>query len=416
MKHIIVVGAGAAGLMAATIAAREGAKVTLLEKMNMVGKKMGITGKGRCNITNDAPIADFIAKTPGNGKFLMSAYQQFDNCDLLDLLHSWKLATKVERGGRVFPESDSALEVRNMFIRVFKGYGGTLHLNEAVKQLIVQDDSIKGVITDKETYYGDAVILATGGLSYPLTGSTGDGYEMAQAVGHTITDLRPSLVPLETKETWLKDLMGLSLRNVELSVVAKAKVQAKQFGEMMFTHFGITGPIVLSLSHTVGKLLKKKNIGIINLEINLKPALTVEQLDQRVQRDFVTYSKKQLVNGLKDLLPQRLIPVIIELAGLTPEKFINQISREERQRLVHVLQHMPLTFKQMRPIAEAIVTAGGISVKEFVPKTMESKKIKGLYAAGEVLDIDAFTGGYNLQAAFATVFVAAQHAVYGDEE
>ena len=375
MKHIIVVGAGAAGLMAATIAAREGAKVTLLEKMNMIGKKMGITGKGRCNITNDAPINDFIAKTPGNGKFLMSAYQQFDNRDLLDLLHDWKLATKVERGGRVFPVSDSALEVRDMFMRVFKGYGGTLHLNEAVKRILVKDNCVQGVVTD----------------------------------------LRPSLVPLETKEAWVKDLMGLSLRNVELSVVAKDKVQAKQFGEMMFTHFGITGPIVLSLSHTVGKLMKKKNMGAIQLEINLKQALTMEQLDQRIQRDFVTYSKKQLANGLKDLLPQRLIPVIIELAKLEPDKFINQVSREERQRLVHVLQHMPLTFKQMRPIAEAIVTAGGISVKEFVPKTMESKVIKGLYGAGEVLDIDAFTGGYNLQAAFATGYVAARHAVLGDE-
>lgn len=414
MKHIIVVGAGAAGLMAATIAAREGAKVTLIEKMNMIGKKMGITGKGRCNITNDAPISDFIAKTPGNGKFLMSAYQQFDNRDLLDLLHEWKLATKVERGGRVFPVSDSALEVRDMYMRVYKGYGGILHLNEAVKHIIVKDNKVQGVVTDKETYYGDAVILATGGLSYPLTGSTGDGYAMAKEVGHTVTDLRPSLVPLETKEPWVKDLMGLSLRNVELSAVAKDKVQAKQFGEMMFTHFGITGPIVLSLSHTVGKLMKKKNIGTIGLEINLKPALTQEQLDQRVQRDFVTYSKKQLANGLKDLLPQRLIPVIIELANLTPDKYINQISREERQRLVHVLQHMPLTFKQMRPIAEAIVTAGGISVKEFVPKTMESKLISGLYGAGEVLDIDAFTGGFNLQAAFATGYVAAQHAVHGE--
>lgn len=258
MKRIIVVGAGAAGLMAATIAAREGAVVTLIEKMNMIGKKMGITGKGRCNITNNAPIEDFIARTPGNGKFLLSAYQQFDNRDLLDLLTHWKLKTKVERGGRIFPESDSALEVRDMFMRVFKGYGGTLHLNEAVEHLIVDEGAIKGVKTNRETYYADAVILATGGLSYPLTGSTGDGYELARAVGHKITDLRPSLVPIETKESWVKDLMGLSLRNVELSVVAKNKVQGKMFGEMMFTHFGITGPIVLSLSHTVGKLMKKK--------------------------------------------------------------------------------------------------------------------------------------------------------------
>lgn len=414
MKRIIVVGAGAAGLMAATIAAREGAVVILIEKMNMIGKKMGITGKGRCNITNNAPIEDFIGNTPGNGKFLLSPYQQFDNRDLLALLDHWKLKTKVERGGRIFPESDSALEVRDMFMRVFKGYGGTLHLNEAVKELIVEDNCIKGVKTSRETYYADAVILATGGLSYPLTGSTGDGYEMAKQVGHKITDLRPSLVPIETKENWVKELMGLSLRNVELSVWAKDKVQGKMFGEMMFTHFGITGPIVLSLSHTVGKLMKKKNIGAIELHINLKPALTQEQLDLRVQKDFQLYSKKQLANGLKDLLPQRLIPVIIREAGLSEQKFINQISREERLRLVHTLQHLKLTFKSLRPIAEAIVTSGGISVKEFKPKTMESKLIKGLYGAGEVLDIDAFTGGYNLQAAFSTGYVAAMHAVHGD--
>lgn len=416
MKRIIVVGAGAAGLMAATIAAREGAVVTLIEKMNMIGKKMGITGKGRCNITNNAPIEDFIGHTPGNGKFLLSSYQQFDNRDLLALLDHWKLKTKVEQGGRIFPESDSALEVRDMFMRVFKGYGGTLHLNEAVKELIVEDGVIKGVKTNRETYYGDAVILATGGLSYPLTGSTGDGYKMAQAVGHTITDLRPSLVPIETQEAWVKELMGLSLRNVELSVIAKNKVQGKMFGEMMFTHFGITGPIVLSLSHTVGKLMKKKNIGSIELQINLKPALSVEQLDGRVQKDFQLYSKKQLANGLKDLLPQRLIPLIIKEAGLSDHKFINQISREERLRLVHTLQHLTLTFKSLRPIAEAIVTSGGITVKEFTPRTMESKLIKGLYGAGEVLDIDAFTGGYNLQAAFSTGYVAAMHAVHGDVE
>lgn len=416
MRRIIVVGAGAAGLMAATIAAREGAVVHLIEKMNMIGKKMGITGKGRCNITNNAPIEDFIAHTPGNGKFLMSAYQQFDNRDLLALLDHWKLKTKVERGGRIFPESDSALEVRDMFMRVFKSYGGTLHLNEAVKEIIVEEGHVKGVVTTRETYYGDAVIIATGGLSYPLTGSTGDGYALTEAVGHKITDLRPSLVPLETEEKWVRDLMGLSLRNIELSVVAKNKVQAKQFGEMMFTHFGITGPIVLSLSHTVGKLMKKKNVGGITLEINLKPALSVEQLDLRVQKDFQLYSKKQLANGLKDLLPQRLIPIVIQEAGLSGDKFINQISKEERQNLVHTLQHLTLRFKQLRPIAEAIVTSGGISVKEFTPRTMESKIVKGLYGAGEVMDVDAFTGGYNLQAAFSMGYVAAMHAVHGDAE
>ena len=412
MKRVVVIGGGAAGLMAAVIAGREGAKVTLLEKMNYVGKKMGITGKGRCNITNACDMSDFIKNTPGNGKFLYGAYERFTNEDLLQLLHDAGLETKVERGGRVFPASDSALDVRNTFMKLMKHYGVDVHLEEPVKKLLVDDGVVTGVVTDKETYHADAVVIATGGKSYPATGSTGDGYILATQVGHTITDIRPSLVPIVTEESWVKDLMGLSLRNVELSVVAKNKVQAKMFGEMMFTHFGITGPIVLSLSHTVGKLMRKKNIGTIGLDINLKPALSPETLDKRLQKDFDLYSKKQLINGMKDLLPSRLIPLIIELAGIDPQKPINQISKEERQQIGYMLQHMPLTVKGLRPVEEAIVTAGGISLKEFNPKTMESKLVKGLYGAGEVLDIDAFTGGYNLQAAFSTGYVAAMHITH----
>ena len=412
MKRVVVIGGGAAGLMAAVIAGREGAKVTLLEKMNYVGKKMGITGKGRCNITNACDMSDFIKNTPGNGKFLYGAYERFTNEDLLQLLHDAGLETKVERGGRVFPASDSALDVRNTFMKLMKHYGVDVHLEEPVKKLLIDDGVVTGVVTDKETYHADAVVIATGGKSYPATGSTGDGYILAAQVGHKITDIRPSLVPIVTEESWVKDLMGLSLRNVELSVVAKNKVQAKMFGEMMFTHFGITGPIVLSLSHTVGKLMRKKNIGTIGLDINLKPALSPETLDKRLQKDFDLYSKKQLINGMKDLLPSRLIPLIIELAGSNPQKPINQISKEERQQIGYMLQHMPLTVKGLRPVEEAIVTAGGISLKEFNPKTMESKLVKGLYGAGEVLDIDAFTGGYNLQAAFSTGYVAAMHITH----
>lgn len=412
MKRVVVIGGGAAGLMAAVIAGREGAKVTLLEKMNYVGKKMGITGKGRCNITNACDMSDFIKNTPGNGKFLYGAYERFTNEDLLQLLQDAGLETKVERGGRVFPASDSALDVRNTFMKLMKHYGVDVHLEEPVKKLLVDDGVVTGVVTDKETYHADAVVIATGGKSYPATGSTGDGYILAAQVGHKITDIRPSLVPIVTEESWVKDLMGLSLRNVELSVVAKNKVQAKMFGEMMFTHFGITGPIVLSLSHTVGKLMRKKNIGTIGLDINLKPALSPETLDKRLQKDFDLYSKKQLINGMKDLLPSRLIPLIIELAGIDPQKPINQISKEERQQIGYMLQHMPLTVKGLRPVEEAIVTAGGISLKEFNPKTMESKLVKGLYGAGEVLDIDAFTGGYNLQAAFSTGYVAAMHITH----
>ena len=412
MKRVVVIGGGAAGLMAAVIAGREGAKVTLLEKMNYVGKKMGITGKGRCNITNACDMSEFIKNTPGNGKFLYGAYERFTNEDLLRLLHDAGLETKVERGGRVFPASDSALDVRNTFMKLMKHYGVDVHLEEPVKKLLVDDSVVTGVVTDKETYHADAVVIATGGKSYPATGSTGDGYVLAAQVGHKITDIRPSLVPIVTEESWVKDLMGLSLRNVELSVVAKNKVQAKMFGEMMFTHFGITGPIVLSLSHTVGKLMRKKNIGTIGLDINLKPALSPETLDKRLQKDFDLYSKKQLINGMKDLLPSRLIPLIIELAGIDSQKPINQISKEERQQIGYMLQHMPLTVKGLRPVEEAIVTAGGISLKEFNPKTMESKLVKGLYGAGEVLDIDAFTGGYNLQAAFSTGYVAAMHITH----
>ena len=412
MKRVVVIGGGAAGLMAAVIAGREGAKVTLLEKMNYVGKKMGITGKGRCNITNACDMSDFIKNTPGNGKFLYGAYERFTNEDLLQLLHDAGLETKVERGGRVFPASDSALDVRNTFMKLMKHYGVDVHLEEPVKKLLVDDGVVTGVVTDRETYHADAVVIATGGKSYPATGSTGDGYILAAQVGHKITDIRPSLVPIVTEESWVKDLMGISLRNVELSVVAKNKVQAKMFGEMMFTHFGITGPIVLSLSHTVGKLMRKKNIGTIGLDINLKPALSPEILDKRLQKDFDLYSKKQLINGMKDLLPSRLIPLIIELAGIDPQKPINQISKEERQQIGYMLQHMPLTVKGLRPVEEAIVTAGGISLKEFNPKTMESKLVKGLYGAGEVLDIDAFTGGYNLQAAFSTGYVAAMHITH----
>lgn len=414
MKQIVVIGGGAAGLMAAVIAGREGARVILLEKMNMVGKKMGITGKGRCNITNIADISDFIKNTPGNGKFLYGAYERFSNVDLLALLHEWGLKTKVERGGRVFPESDSALEVRNLFMKMLKKYNVTVHLNEAVTKIVTKDNVVTGVVTTKESYACEAVIIATGGASYPLTGSTGDGYRLAEGVGHSITDIRPSLVPIVTEESWVKDIMGLSLRNVEVSIVSKEKVQAKMFGEMMFTHFGVTGPTILSLSHTVGKLLRKKKTAPIAVSINLKPALTAEVLDKRLQKDFDLYSKKQLANGMKDLLPSNLIPIIISLAKLDPAKPINQITKEERHQLCHVLQHMTLTVKGLRPVEEAIVTAGGISLKEFNPKTMESKLVKGLYGAGEVLDIDAFTGGYNLQAAFSTGYVAAMHIVHGE--
>lgn len=414
MKEIIVIGGGAAGLMAGVRAAELGASVRIIEKMKMVGLKMGITGKGRCNVTNAAPMEDFIKQTPGNGKFLYSAYQQWTNEDVISMLHAWGVPTKVERGGRVFPESDKATDVRNAFMDRYRKLGGKLYLEESVTQILVEDGSITGVVTNKGTYTCDAAIIATGGMSYPLTGSSGDGYEMAKSVGHSIVELRPSLIPLETKEHWVKDLMGVSLKNVEVSIIAKNKVQTKQFGEMLFAHFGVTGPIILSVSHTVTKLLKKK-VDLITIEINLKPALTREVLDKRVQRDFSESQNKQLLNVLKGLLPSKMIPVICQLADIEGTKVIHDITKEERLRLVDTLQHMRLTVHKPRPIAEAIVTAGGISVKEVDPKTMRSKLVQGLYMAGEVLDIDAFTGGYNLQAAFSTAYVAATHAAEGGE-
>ena len=314
----------------------------------------------------------------------------------------------------MFPESDKATDVRNAFIDHYRKLGGKLHLEESVTKILVKDGAITGVVTNKGTYTCDAAIIATGGMSYPLTGSSGDGYEMAKSVGHSIVELRPSLIPLETKEHWVKDLMGVSLKNVEVSIIAKNKVQTKQFGEMLFAHFGVTGPIILSASHTVTKLLKKK-VDPITIEINLKPALTREVLDKRVQRDFSESQNKQLLNVLKGLLPSKMIPVICQLADIEGTKVIHDITKEERLCLVDTLQHMRLTVHKPRPIAEAIVTAGGISVKEVDPKTMQSKLVQGLYMAGEVLDIDAFTGGYNLQAAFSTAYVAATHAAEGGE-
>ncbi len=410
MKRVIVIGAGAAGLMAAVSASKLGAKVLLIEKMNMVGKKMGITGKGRCNVTNIGTVSELIANTPGNGKFLYSVYDQFNNKDLLAIFNSWGLETKVERGGRVFPVSDSALEVRDIFRKKLKENHAVLHLNERVTEILMHHEKVSGVVTEKDIYPADAVILCTGGKSYPLTGSTGDGYSLATRIGHTVTALRPSLVPLEIEESWAKDLMGLSLKNVEVSLLKGEKVLDLKFGEMLFTHYGVSGPIILSLSHAVTKEINKKNPQPLKLKINLKPALSEEDLDQRLQKDFSLYSKKHLLNGMKDLLPQRVIPVIIYQAGLHEDIFINQLTKEQRKSLLYTLQNLCVTITATRPIEEAIVTAGGLSVKEFNPKTMESKLVRGFYAAGEVLDVDAYTGGYNLQAAFSMGYIAGKYA------
>ena len=407
-KKIAIIGGGVAGLLAAITAADEGAKVMLFEKMPKVGLKMGITGKGRCNLTNSAPIMDFISKTPGNGKFLYSAYEAFSNEDLLSLLHGYGLATKVERGGRVFPASDDAQEVRHLFMKLLKDKKVDLHLEEPVSHLVVVDGAAKGVVTGKGRYDADAVILCTGGASYPRTGSTGDGYRLAKEVGHKVTAIRPALIPLVCAEAWPKELQGLSLKNVTLSLDAGGRRKAEEFGEMLFTHFGITGPIVLSLSDKASQWISQGHA--VSAVIDLKPALTQEVLDKRVLRDLEKHHLKQMAGALAELLPHRLIDVVLTLSGIPRELPVSELKKAQRMSLVQTMKSMKLTITGTRPIEEAIVTAGGISVKEVNPSTMESKKVKGLYFAGEVLDIHAFTGGYNLQAAFSTGHMAALSA------
>ena len=406
MSNVIVVGGGAAGLLAGIAAAEQGAQVTILEKMFTPGRKILITGKGRCNITNDCEIPEIIKNLPGNGRFLNSALHRFSNIDIVNMLESHGLNTKVERGGRVFPVTDKAKDVVDTLLNIFRALGGELRTDKLVSGVLIEDKQVRGVITgDGQKYLADAVILATGGASYPGTGSDGNGFRLAKSCGHTIITLKPSLVPLESDSCYIKDLQGLSLRNVQVSICCASKVLGREFGEMIFTHFGFSGPIILSLSKVVSASLEE-GIKDLDLIIDLKPALDEQKLDARIQRDFTAYARKQLVNGMKDLLPARLIPVVLDAAFLDPEKPINQVSREERGRLVHSLKNLSFPITGTRPLAEAIITAGGVSTKEINPKTLESKIVKKLYFAGEIIDVDGYTGGYNLQAAFSTGYAA----------
>ena len=400
MTKVAIIGSGAAGLLAGIAAAQNGAQVTIFEKMRMPGKKIMITGKGRCNITNACEIPEFIKNIPGNGRFLNSALHRFTNDDIVLLLESHGLQTKVERGGRIFPVSDKAKDVVDTLVKIFTEAGGKLQLDTKVIEILAKDGQVTGVKTISGVYPADAVILAAGGASYPGTGSDGGGAKLAAKLGHKIVPLRPSLVPLESDYPYVDDLQGLSLRNVQGTLTADGEKIGSEFGEMLFTHFGVSGPIILSLSNLAAKALDEGKE--VELHIDLKPALSEEKLDARIQRDFTQYSKKQLANGMKDLLPQRLIPVVCDMAYLDEEKFINQISREERHRLLAALKNFCVPITSTRPLAEAIVTAGGVSVKEINPKTMESKLIRGLHFAGEVMDVDGYTGGYNLQAAFSS--------------
>ena len=408
MTKVAIIGGGAAGLLAGIAAAQNGAQVTIFEKMRLPGKKIMITGKGRCNITNACEIPEFIKNIPGNGRFLNSALHRFTNDDIVLLLESHGLQTKVERGGRIFPVSDKAKDVVDTLVKIFTEAGGKLQLDTKVIEILAKDGQVTGVKTISGVYPADAVILAAGGASYPGTGSDGGGAKLAAKLGHKIVPLRPSLVPLESDYPYVDDLQGLSLRNVQGTLTADGEKIGSEFGEMLFTHFGVSGPIILSLSNLAAKALDEGKE--VELHIDLKPALSEEKLDARIQRDFTQYSKKQLANGMKDLLPQRLIPVACDMAYLDEEKFINQISREERHRLLAALKNFCVPITSTRPLAEAIVTAGGVSVKEINPKTMESKLIRGLHFAGEVMDVDGYTGGYNLQAAFSSGHAAGMAA------
>lgn len=414
MKQILVIGAGPAGMMAAIRAAENGAAVTLLEKMKRPGRKMMITGKGRCNITNAADVPEIIRNIHGNGAFLNSSMRAFDNQDVMEFFRQQGVPVKVERGNRVFPVSDKAQDVVDAMVHRLHELDVRIELEMPVADILLQEGRVAGVRTKLGAHYkADAVILAVGGASYPGTGSTGDGYEMAKKLGHTVVPLRPSLVPLETEEEWVKDVQGLSLRNVRATLLAGGEKVQEMFGEMMFTHFGVTGPIILSMSRRAAKCLAEGKF--VELELNLKPALTPEKLDARIQRDFEQHIRKSLKNGLLDLLPHKLIEPVLDFAYLDPEKPVHQVTAEERHRLAETLQHLTLTITKTRPLAEAIVTAGGVSVREINPKTMESKLVPGLYFAGEVVDVDAYTGGYNLQAAFSMGNAAGCWSVWNDD-
>lgn len=408
MKKIIVIGGGAAGIMAALRAAEGGASVTLFEKMPQIGRKLKITGKGRCNLTNAADVAEVVKNIPGNGKFLFSALKNFTPADTVNFFESLGVKTKIERGGRVFPASDDATEVIDALLRRLAILGVEVKTNCAVTEILAENKKIVGVKVDGKVYEADAVILATGGASYPATGSTGDGFKFARKLGHTITPILPALVPLETEEDFVRDLQGLSLRNVRVKLLADGKKVSELFGEMLFTHFGVSGPIILTLSRKAAQLLAAGRF--VELEINLKPALTPEQLDARILRDFAKFKGKIIKNALVELLPAKLIPIILDLAYLPEEKRVDDITAVERRRLVEILRGVPLTITKTRPIAEAIVTAGGVDVKEINPRTMESKIVKNLFIVGEAADVDGFTGGFNLQAAWATGNAAGKFA------
>ncbi len=415
--RVIVVGGGPAGMMSAITSAENNNEVIIIEKNNLLGKKLLITGKGRCNITSSLGMNEFIKNIPGNGKFLYSAFQNYTNLDIINFLKNQGLQVKEERGNRIFPVTDKSKDVLDCFINRLKELNVKIIYNTKIKEIIVEKnnalETVTGVRTDKNVIYNaEKVIIATGGKSYPLTGSAGDGYKMVEDLGHHITKIQPSLVPLNILElSTCKNLQGLNLKNIEIKILDEEnqKIIYKDFGEMIFTHFGISGPIILSSS---AHLVRYKNIkekfqnNKIKIIIDLKPALSEEKLDNRILRDFESLKNKQFKNSLNDLLPHKLIDIVIDRSGINPDKRVNEINKNERKNLVKLLKGFTLTIKGFRPIEDAIITSGGIDIKEINPKTMESKLIKNLYFAGEIIDVDGYTGGFNLQIAYSTGYTA----------
>lgn len=410
---ILIIGGGPAGIIAGIKSAEEGNNVILLEKNDDLGKKLLITGKGRCNITSSLDISEFINNIPGNGRFLYSAFDNFNNNDIIELLKEEGLDVKEERGNRIFPITDNARDVLNALLRRMKKLKIEIKLKSKVNKIIVEENKAVGIIyNDKEKLYADKIILATGGKSYPTTGSTGDGYKIAKELGHTINEIKPSLVPLEIyQKNECKQMQGLSLRNVGIKIIdsEKNKLIYEDFGEMLFAHFGVSGPVIISSSahlvryKNIEELLKNRRI---ILSIDLKPALTKEKLDDRILRDFNELKNRQVKNSLDKLLPQKMIPVVLDRLNIDKNKQVNKITKEERLKIIEILKNFKLEISGFRPIEEAIITAGGISIKEINPKTMESKIVQNLYFAGEIIDVDAYTGGFNLQIAYSTGYTA----------
>ena len=406
LKRVVIIGAGASGMLAAKVASDRGYKVIVLEKQKRCGQKLLITGKGRCNITNNCEIEELIENVPTNGKFLYSAFYTFTNDQVIDMFNDLGVETKTERGKRVFPVSDKAVDVvRALEKQMRSNKNVEVLLNSKVDKIEAQDGKVKKVIfSDKREIECDSVIVATGGVSYPRTGSSGDGYKFARNLGHTIIKPKASLIGLEVMEDYVTDLAKLSLRNVSINVYnSKNKKIYDDFGEMEFTKYGLDGPIIKSASCRMGDL-SKENYKIV---LDLKPALDEDKLDKRVQKDFQKYANKNFENSLNDLLPKQLIPTIVKLSKIDPYIKVNQISKEERKNLVHLIKNITFTVKNYRPIEEAIITSGGVKTSEINSSTMESKLVSGLYFAGEVIDVDAYTGGFNLQIAFSTAYLAA---------